>query len=47
MEWLSKGLKFVDPKLRHIAKLNEMLAHKPWIIDSSVIEVINLDFEIF
>lgn len=33
-EWLRLGLKFVDPKLRHIATLNEMLAHKPWIIDS-------------
>jgi len=27
-------LKAVDPKLIHIAPLNEMLAHKPWTIDS-------------
>lgn len=40
-EWLQKGLKAVDPKLYHIAGLNEMLAHKPWVIDSNSIDVSN------
>jgi hypothetical protein len=30
--WLSKGLQVADPKLREIASLNELLAHKPWVI---------------
>ncbi len=38
-KWLKKGLKAVDPKLAHIANLNELLAHKPWTIDSELIKV--------
>ena len=37
--WLSIGLEAVDPKLRLIASLNEMLAHRPWIINASHVEV--------
>ena len=32
-QWLVQGLKAVDPKLRALAELNELLAFKPWIID--------------
>ncbi|CDW89406.1 p53 regulated pa26 nuclear protein [Stylonychia lemnae] len=38
IKWLQKGLKAVDPKLVHIAPLNEMLAHKPWAVDSYQLE---------
>ena len=37
--WLKKGLKAVDSKLIHIARLNELLAHKPWAIDAEEIKV--------
>lgn len=39
MKWLKKGLKSVDPKLAHIAALNELLAHKPWHVDAEQISV--------
>eukprot|EP00347_Sterkiella_histriomuscorum_P015870 403355371 len=46
-EWLQKGLKAVDPKLAHIAALNEMIAHKPWAIDSNQIEIdLPLNFDL-
>lgn len=37
--WLAKGLSAVDPKLKEIASLNELLAHKPWVIGAQHIEV--------
>ena len=30
IEWLVYGLKKVDPKLKRIAELNQMMAYKPW-----------------
>jgi len=35
LNWLIDGLGSVDPKLRRIAELNELLAYKPWSIHSS------------
>jgi len=30
IEWLVYGLEKVDPKLKRIAELNELIAYKPW-----------------
>jgi hypothetical protein len=30
IEWLVYGLEKVDPKLKRIAELNELMAYKPW-----------------
>ena len=30
IEWLVFGLEKVDPKLKRIAELNQMMAYKPW-----------------
>jgi len=43
INWLKKGIKAADPKLIHIASLNEMLAHKPWALDVDNIEVSTQD----
>lgn len=32
IEWLTFGLESVDPKLKRIAELNEMIAFKPWAV---------------
>lgn len=32
LEWLIFGLERVDPKLKRLAELNEILAYKPWSI---------------
>lgn len=42
IQWLQNGLKSVDPKLRHIAELNELLAHRCWAINADHIQVKNL-----
>lgn len=39
IEWLQRGLEAVDPKLRGIARLNELLAHKPWVVNAALISV--------
>ena len=33
LEWLVFGLEKVNPKLRRIAELNEMLAYQPWKVE--------------
>ena len=38
-EWLRNGVKYIDPKLRKIAELNELLAHRCWDINSDHIQV--------
>jgi len=35
LEWLIFGLDKIDPKLRRIAELNEIMAFSPWVISSS------------
>jgi len=32
LEWLIYGLEKVDPKVRRIAEINEIMAYKPWAI---------------
>jgi len=32
LEWLIFGLERVDPKLKRIAELNELIAYRPWEI---------------
>jgi hypothetical protein len=32
LEWLIFGLERVDPKIKRIADLNEIIAYKPWQI---------------
>jgi len=32
-DWIKIGLVAVEPKLRALAELNELLAFRPWIID--------------
>lgn len=38
VSWLLEGLSAVDPKLKAIAPLNEILCYKPWALSSEVIE---------
>ena len=39
-EWLCKGLKAVPKKLQMIAKLNWILAYRPWSLASSEVEYV-------
>ena len=38
VEWLTCGMKVVDKKLLMIAELNEIMAFRPWILNSMHIE---------
>ena len=38
--WLNKGLKAVDKKLQKLADINEILAFRPWDLDSA--DIVNL-----
>jgi len=38
LEWITEGLKKVDPRLRKFAELNEIMAFKPWKINTNVLE---------
>eukprot|EP00300_Choanocystis_sp_HF-7_P033352 c45680_g1_i1.p1 GENE.c45680_g1_i1~~c45680_g1_i1.p1 ORF type:complete len:563 (+),score=114.81 c45680_g1_i1:52-1689(+) len=36
--WIKDGLLSVPPKLRRIAKLNDLLAHQPWLVNKQHVE---------
>ncbi len=38
VKWLTNGLKSVDKKLERISELNEIMAYRPWILNSTHIE---------
>jgi hypothetical protein len=38
LEWLIYGLERVDPKVRRIAEINEIMAFKPWSLTQEIIE---------
>jgi len=38
MDWITEGLKKVDPKLQKLAELNEILAFKPWTLSGTNLE---------
>ena len=38
IEWLIFGLEKVDPKLKRISELNEILAYKPWLITKDIFQ---------
>lgn len=33
LEWLIFGLEKVDPKIKRIAELNEVMAYRPWVLN--------------
>jgi hypothetical protein len=37
LDWIVHGLDSADVKLKGIANLNELLAHKPWILNAAFI----------
>ena len=38
LEWITEGLKKVDPRLAKFAELNELMAFKPWQISTNTLE---------
>ena len=46
-EWISEGLSKASSKLKSLAKLNALLAHKPWDITYHHITVTSHKFVIF
>jgi len=40
VKWLTDGLKIVDKKLQMISELNEVMAFRPWILNSMHIEAL-------
>ena len=38
LEWITEGLKKVDPRLAKFAELNELMAFKPWVISTNTLE---------
>lgn len=38
LEWITCGLKKVEPRLAKFAEINEILAYKPWALTSNHLE---------
>lgn len=38
LQWITEGLKKVEPRLAKFAEINEMMAYKPWAITPIHIE---------
>mmetsp|Transcript_42704 Transcript_42704/g.30800 ORF Transcript_42704/g.30800 Transcript_42704/m.30800 type:complete len:80 (+) Transcript_42704:843-1082(+) len=38
IDWLTQGLKSVDPKLQRISKLNEIMAYQAWRLNENHIK---------
>lgn len=38
LEWIIFGLEKVDPKIRRLGEINEILAYKPWILSKDHIQ---------
>ena len=45
LEWITEGLKKVDPRLSKFAELNEIMAFRPWSISPSTIEKLMVNDE--
>lgn len=44
--WL-KGLKYIPQKLRNLYDVNKILAHRPWLLNNSHIEVCLITYSLF
>lgn len=40
VQWLRCGLKIVDKKLQMLCELNEMMAFRPWVLNSMHLEAL-------